>query len=146
MDPLSVTASIVGLLTAAAKIHDLLAILSSIRNAPATIKEAQEETRHTDIALRSMQRFLEHPDPAAPNPRTARIQVDELRIVLADAMLVFSSFESMLELLAGQARLRVSVFWATHAKQMDDHVSKMERAIQVVSDIPVGYFAMVMPT
>jgi hypothetical protein len=87
MDALSVSASIVGLLTAAGKTHALLETISSIRNAPTTIKDAQRETRHTEVALRSLNRFLQHIDPT--NPRLEMIQVDELRVVLADAMMIF---------------------------------------------------------
>lgn len=125
MDPLSVTASIVGLLTAAGKIHGLLETLSSVRNAPTTIRDAQRETRHTEIALRALQRFLQRLDPT--NPRLELIQVDELRIVLADAMLVFSSFESMLQLLARLARVRAAISWAKYSKQIDEHTGKLER-------------------
>jgi len=125
MDPLSVAASIVGLLTAAGKIHALLETLSSIRNAPSTIREAQRETRHTEIALRSLHRFLHRLDPA--NPRLELIQVDELRVVLADAMLIFSSFESILQSLAGLARVRVTISWTKYTKQIDEHLAKLER-------------------
>lgn len=125
MDPLSVAASIVGLLTAAGKIRGLLEILASVRNAPTTIRDAQRETRHTEIALRALQRFLQRLDPM--NPRLELIQIDELRIVLADAMLVFSSFESMLQLLAGLARVRAAILWATYSMQIDEHIGKLER-------------------
>ena len=125
MDPLSVAASIIGLLTAAGKIHGLLETLSSIRNAPTTILDAQREIRHTEIALRALQRFLQRLDPA--NPRLGLIQVDELRIVLADAMLVFSSFESILQLLASLARVRVTISWSKYSKRIDEYIGKLER-------------------
>ncbi|KAK3985354.1 hypothetical protein QBC44DRAFT_384998 [Cladorrhinum sp. PSN332] len=125
MDPLSVSASIVGLLTAAGKTNALLETISSIRNAPASIREAQRETRHTEVALRSLHRFLQHLDPS--NPRLEMIQVDELRVVLADAMLIFSSFEEMLLSLAGFARVRVAIRWTKYAKEIDEHLAKLER-------------------
>jgi hypothetical protein len=125
MDPLSVAASVAGLLTAAAKAQALLEAISSVQNAPTTVRDAQRETRHTDIALRSLHRFLGRLDPA--NERLEMIQVDELRVVLADAMLVFSSFESMLELLACMGRLRMSISWTKYTKQLDEHLGKLER-------------------
>ncbi|KAK1751136.1 heterokaryon incompatibility protein-domain-containing protein [Echria macrotheca] len=125
MDPLSITASVAGLLTAAAKAQGLLEAISSVQNAPTTIREAQRETRHTEIALRSLHRFLQRLDPMSE--RLEMIQVDELRVVLADAMLLFSSFESMLELLARMGRLRMSISWTRYTKQLDEHLGKLER-------------------
>jgi len=130
MDPLSVTASVVGLLAAAGKAYALLETISSIQNAPTTIRDAQREIRHTEIALRSLHRFLQKLDPEPfhhASDRLEMIQVDELRVVLADAMLLFSSFESMLQSLAGRRRLRVSISWTRYTKQLDEHLGKVER-------------------
>jgi len=130
MDPLSVTASVVGLLAAAGKAYALLETISSIQNAPTTIRDAQREIRHTEIALRSLHRFLQKLDPEPFHHASGRlemIQVDELRVVLADAMLLFSSFESMLQSLAGWGRLRVSISWTRYTKQLDEHLGKVER-------------------
>jgi len=125
MDILSVSASIAGLLTAAGKTHALLEIISSIRNAPTSIKDTQRETRHTEVALQSLHRFLQHVDPT--NPRLEMIQIDELRVVLADAMMIFSSFEEMLRQLERQARARVAIRWMKYAKQIEEHLGKLER-------------------
>jgi hypothetical protein len=126
MDPLSITAAVVGLLTAAGKINSLLEGLSSIRNSPATIKDAQIEVRHSEIALRSLQRFLQRLDAAA-TPRRGMIQVDELRVTLADAMLAFSAFQKMLEVLAMRARVRAAISWPKYSKQLDEHLARIER-------------------
>ncbi|KAK4215758.1 hypothetical protein QBC37DRAFT_386005 [Rhypophila decipiens] len=88
-------------------------------------QDAQREIRHTEIALRSLYRFLQRTDPASQ--RLEMIQVDELRVVLADAMLLFSSFESMLEMLARLGRLRADISWTKYSKQLDDHLGKLER-------------------
>jgi len=125
MDPLSVTASVVGLLTAAGKAYALLETIASIQNAPTTIRDVQRETRHTEIALRSLYRFLQQTDPASE--RLSMIQVDELRVVLADAMLLFSSFESILERLARLGQFQVSISWIKYGKQLDDYLRKLER-------------------
>jgi len=125
MDPLSVTASVFGLLAAAGKAYTLLETITSIRNAPTTVRDVQRETRHTEIALRSLHRFLRQNDPVSE--RRGMIQVDELRVVLADAMLLFSSFESMLESLARLSQLRVSISWTKYGKQLDEYLGKLER-------------------
>ncbi|KAK3387784.1 hypothetical protein B0H63DRAFT_521806 [Podospora didyma] len=125
MDPLSITVSVVGLLAAAGKAHALLETISLIQNAPTTVRDAERETRHTEIALRSLHRLLQRLDPA--NERLEMIQVDELRVVLADAMLLFSSFESMLQSLADLSRLRLSISWINYTRQLDEHLGKLER-------------------
>ncbi|KAK1753893.1 hypothetical protein QBC47DRAFT_385154 [Echria macrotheca] len=122
MDPLSISTAIVGLLTAAGKTHGLLETISAVRNAPQSIREAQRETRHTEVALRSLQRFLRHIDPT--DPRREMIQVDELRVVLSDAMLIFSSFENMLRRLERQAP---RIQWLRYTKRVDEHLAKLER-------------------
>ncbi|KAK3296413.1 uncharacterized protein B0H64DRAFT_398195 [Chaetomium fimeti] len=125
MDPLSITASIVGLLTAAAKINSLLEWLSSVRNSPTTIRDARNEVRHTEVALRSMQRLLRRVEAASP--RREMIQVDELRVTLADAMLAFSTFETLLQQLAIRARARGAISWTKYSKQLDEHLARIER-------------------
>jgi len=125
MDPLSITASIVGLLAAAGKIYTLLEAISTIKDSPTTITDAQNEVKHTEIALRSMQRLLEKVEVA--NARRELIQVDELRITLADAMLVFSEFESMLLLLANLSKFRVAISWQRHAKKIDEYLVRIGR-------------------
>lgn len=125
MDPLSITSAVVGLLAATGKVYALLEGLAAIRNAPTTIKDAQKEVRHAEIALRSMQRLLQRLD--ASNHRRGLVQVDELRITLADAMLAFSAFETMLQRLAGLARVRVAISWVKNSKQMDEHVARIAR-------------------
>ncbi|KAH6627481.1 hypothetical protein F5144DRAFT_603745 [Chaetomium tenue] len=125
MDPLSITAAVVGLLTAAAKVNALLEGLSSVRNSPTTIKDVQNEVRHSEIALRAMQRLLHRLDAASP--RREMIQVDDLRVALADAMLAFSEFQKMLERLAIRTRVRVAISWAKYSKQLDEHLQRIER-------------------
>lgn len=125
MDPLSIAAAIVGLLTAAGKVCTLLEVFSAIQNAPAAIKDAQNEVRRAELALRLMQRLLHRLDVS--NPRRSLIQVNELRITLADAMLAFSAFETMLQRLTSLTKVRVAISWIKFTKQMDEHVARIGR-------------------
>ncbi|KAJ3519099.1 hypothetical protein NM208_g14264 [Fusarium decemcellulare] len=126
MDPLSAAASIVGLVTAVGKLYTLLDYVSSVRNAPATIRDAKDEVGHAQLALRSMERCLNR--LASLNPdRTALIQVDDLRVTLADAMMAFSEFEALLRDLTRLARLRAAIAWPKYAKAMEDHLVKVQR-------------------
>jgi len=126
MDPLSITASIVGLLGAAAKVHGLLVLISSVRNAPATIADACTEVKHVELALRSLHRYLQRLDSVRPQ-RAALIQVDELIVTLADAMMAFFEFDHLLEALSRLARMRAAISWSRHAAQIDDCLAKMQR-------------------
>ncbi|KAK3312912.1 hypothetical protein B0H66DRAFT_569177 [Apodospora peruviana] len=126
MDPLSIAASVVGLLTAAAKIGTVLETLSAAKDCPTTIQDARAEVRHTELALTSLQQYLHHLDLLDPQ-RAGLIQVDELRITLGDAMLVFAEFESYLGLLSSMTRAQVSITWTRHAKKIDEYRAKIQR-------------------
>ncbi|KAF4464666.1 hypothetical protein FALBO_8498 [Fusarium albosuccineum] len=126
MDPLSAAASIVGLVTAVGKVYTLLDYVSSVRNAPATIRDAKDEVGHAQLALRSMERCLNR--LASLNPdRTALIQVDDLRVTLADAVMAFSEFEALLRDLTRLARLRAAIAWPKYAKALEEHMVKVQR-------------------
>lgn len=126
MDPLSVTASVVGLLGAAAKVYGLLEFVSSAKNAPTTLREAQLEVKHVEIILQSFQRYVLQLDSVDVRRRRC-IQMDDLIIALSDAMLVFSDFESLLSVLTGLTRLRAAVSWHKFSKQISEHIAKTQR-------------------
>jgi len=128
MDPLSVAASVVGLLGATAKVGTLLDYLSSVQECPATIQDARTEVKHAELALRSLQRYLQRLD-LVDSRRAALIQVDELRVVLSEAMLVLAGFEGLLERLTRVARIRVSVTWMRHSRKIDEHRASIQRYI-----------------
>ncbi len=97
MDPLSVMASVAGLLAAAAKVTKSLTWLtSSMKDAPALAHSALSEVEAIRAALFSMQRFLVG---VAEGPiqlrRAAFIQLDQLIAVLTDAVLTFSDLEAL---------------------------------------------------
>jgi hypothetical protein len=128
MDPLSVSASVVGLLMATAKVCTLLDNLSSAYECPTTIQDSRTEVRHAELALKSLQRCLQRLDLVNPL-RAALIQIDELRVVLSDAMLAFSEFENLLGGLNSMARMRVAIAWGRFSKKIDEHRAKIQRYI-----------------
>ena len=123
MDPLTITTAIFGLLAAAGKVATILEAISSTRNPPEAIAYAQTEVRHAEIALRSMQPFIEGLDVAASTSRQRMIQVDDLRVTLADAMLAFSSFEVLLLRMAG-TRQRL---WYLYKTRVEEHMARIQR-------------------
>ncbi|ETS76344.1 hypothetical protein PFICI_11731 [Pestalotiopsis fici W106-1] len=126
MDPLSVTASVVGLIGAAAKIYGMIEYISSAKDAPTTLREAEIEVKHIEIALRSLQRYLWHLGQIDARRREC-IQLNDLIIALSDAMRVFYDFENLLVSLARLTRLRVAISWFMYAKQIDEHIVKTQR-------------------
>jgi hypothetical protein len=125
MDPLSIMASVAGLLTAAGHTYGLLGRLSLIKDSPKTIRDAQREIGHTEIALRSMRWLLQLLESLGQ--RRELIQIDDLRITLADAMLAFSGFENMLQFLEKLSKVRVAISWQRYAKQIEDHLVAIQR-------------------
>ncbi|KAK1751187.1 hypothetical protein QBC47DRAFT_392406 [Echria macrotheca] len=125
MDPLSITSAVIGLLTATGKVCSLLEGLSCIKDAPVAIANASREIRHAEIVLRSMQKLLERLD--LPSSRRALIQVDDLRVTLAEAMLSFSAFEILLRRLESRAKIAVAISWPRYSRQMDDHLARISR-------------------
>ncbi|KAK5656722.1 hypothetical protein OQA88_4270 [Cercophora sp. LCS_1] len=121
MDPLTITAAVVGLLTAAGKVVALLDAISSIRNSPDAVNEARKEVQHVEMALHAMQTLISSFDTVGSRHRM--IQVDDLRIALADAMLAFSSFEALLLRMGGTRPM----LWYLYKMRLEEHVGRVQR-------------------
>jgi hypothetical protein len=124
MDPLSIAMAVVGLLTAAGKVGSILGHLGQMRDAPQTFRNVRAEVAQTETALASIQRLLGRLD--CPDQRRGLIQVDELRITLADAMMDFSSFETFLSgLPTGNGWS--ALYQAKNLKTIDGHMVRIQR-------------------
>lgn len=126
MDPLSVTASVAGLLSAVVKIYNLLDAITSANNAPQTIRDAQTEVRHVELALRSLRRYLWQLELAGARRREL-ICVDDVVVPLADAMLELSEFEKLLDKLANLRKFRISISWFNYSRVMEEHLARITR-------------------
>ncbi|KAI3325682.1 hypothetical protein HD806DRAFT_521201 [Xylariaceae sp. AK1471] len=126
MDPLSVAASVAGLLSAAATIHSLLEYISSAKNSPTSVRDAQVEVKHVELALRSLRRYLWRLDLVSAH-RKELVSIDELIVSLADAMVAMSEFESFLQLLARLKRMQLSISWFRYNKRIEEHTAKAQR-------------------
>lgn len=94
MDPLSVTASIVGILAAAGKISELLhTVISSAKEAPQVVTALVFEIKDVQAAFSSLQGLLADISSAPPR-RAALIQVDRLIVTLTETVLTFSELEA----------------------------------------------------
>lgn len=96
MDPLSVTASIVGILGAAGKVAEVLgSVVTNIKDAPRVFTTITTEVNSLRIVLSSLQQFLVNLTSASPH-RVALIQLDQLIVTLTDSVLTFSELETLI--------------------------------------------------
>jgi hypothetical protein len=78
MDPLSVMASVVGLLAAAGQVTSVLSkVKSIIKDAPRSMDHTISEVKAVEISLSAIQKFLLGLS-SAPRQRITMIQVDQL--------------------------------------------------------------------
>jgi len=95
MDPLSVMASVVGLLAAAAQVVSALTtVKSSIKDAPRSMDLVLSQVNELAISLSAVHKLLLGIN-SAPKRRLSLIQVDQLVATLTEAVLTFSELEAM---------------------------------------------------
>lgn len=93
MDPLSVTASIVGILAAAAKIcESLYGTISTVKDAPLVLGVLYREVREFRAVLLILQTLLADLSSAPPH-RTALVHIDHLIATFTECTLTFSELE-----------------------------------------------------
>ena len=98
MDPISVSASILGLLGAAAKVSEVLSsFISGIRNAPGLAQRVLTEVEDLRVCLQRLQEYVLPEGPTPNRSRTAMIMVDQLRVILTHCVMTFSQLEDALE-------------------------------------------------
>jgi len=85
MDPLSVTASITGIITAAAQVSTLL---GQIRDAPVLVEAVLTEVDHIKLVFCALQKFLDRAS-GMPGGRAALIQLEDVVVILTQTVLVF---------------------------------------------------------
>jgi hypothetical protein len=100
MDPLSVTASVVGLLGAARQIASILyKVQSGLKDAPRSMHQLLSQLNELRYTFDAVNYLLIGID-SAPRRRISMIQVDQLVATLSDAVLTFSELEALVHPLA----------------------------------------------
>lgn len=93
-DPLSVAASIAGLLSAAASVSKVLGpYISAARDTPQIAHHVNAEVQAASIILSALQSLAQNMASVSPQ-RAALVQVDQVVTVLTDGVFVFSDLES----------------------------------------------------
>jgi hypothetical protein len=129
MDPLSVMASVVGLLTAAAKVSSILsAIKLSVKDAPQLVNHVLSEVKEVEISLSAIHKFLQGV-ASAPRQRIALIQLDQLIATLTEAVLTFSELEALVTPLAMQSKVPTMerVKWALKEETVSSVMQRLQR-------------------
>lgn len=131
MDPLSVTASIVGILAVEAKTGKLLQVtISSTRDVPHILTPLACEVHEVEAALSPLQILLADLS-LTPTHRAALVQVDHLIVTLTQAVLTFSDLETavapFLTPRGGNVPLRTRLKWTRAESQCTKIVERLQR-------------------
>jgi hypothetical protein len=129
MDPLSVIASVVGLLTAAKTVTSILStIKSSISDTPHLIDSILSEVKEVEISLSAVHRFLLD-IRKAPTQRRAMIQLDHLVATLTESVLTFSELEALVKPFATGPKTSIleRIKWAWKEDAVSGIVQRLER-------------------
>ncbi|KAL8732778.1 MAG: hypothetical protein Q9166_002560 [cf. Caloplaca sp. 2 TL-2023] len=97
MDPISVSASILGLLGAAAKISEILTqFVKGVKDAPKLAQRTLTEVEDLNLCFQQLQRFV-NSEAFRKRSRTAMVMVDQLVVILTHAVMTFSELEDAVE-------------------------------------------------
>ena len=128
MDPLSITASIVGLLAAAGKITDVLATcIRNTQDAPKLADAILQEVSDLHPALRQLQGFLGG-TRAGPIRRTGLIMVEQVVATLTCCVMTFSELEETVSSLDPNpsGRLWPKMAWAKQEATLTKLLSRLQ--------------------
>ncbi|KAF4994839.1 hypothetical protein FGRMN_5528 [Fusarium graminum] len=122
-DPLSIAASVVGLMGAAGKICGVLSkFINSTVDAPNSAAAALQDVEHMNLTLYSVQSLVESLDSISAS-RKRLIQLDHLSIVITHSVLTISELESIICRDDGlMNRLR----WGWNEKKILDLMPRLE--------------------
>lgn len=128
MDPLSVTAAIVGILSAAAKVSSVLStFVQNTREAPKLVQAVLAEVNGLSVVLGQLQTYLWGAANSSKS-RASLILVEQVIVTLAECVTTFSELEDVLETGRVETDLRIPdrVKWA----MKESKVSDIQRRLQ----------------
>lgn len=113
-DPLSVAASVTGLITISAKIA-LMAkkLIDSVKDAPASISRIQEEVKGMHNVCTEVQLFMSRAHHMPNNAGLTLFNISHLQTAMSGCVMVCSNLDKMLSELCGLARPNTSKFAQT---------------------------------
>ncbi|ORY05929.1 P-loop containing nucleoside triphosphate hydrolase protein [Clohesyomyces aquaticus] len=126
-DPLSVAASIIGILAAAGKVAETLGpIVSTMKDADKCAAAVYAEVNTSRIILSALQTLLNDLS-ASPHHRRQLIQVDQLISALIDGAFIFSELEPLvLRLGTSTEKWTTRMQWARKKDSLDSFVVRLQ--------------------
>ena len=128
MDPLSVIASITGLLTAAAKISSAVSsLITAWKDAPLSFSAIVAETSALSACLTQLRPFLQGIE-RAPESHAEGISVEQVLTVLSSCVLAISELQKTLDVLEPDKPLSraIRLRWASYEKKIDKLRSRVQ--------------------
>ena len=101
-DPLSIASAIAGLLTLTAKIASTArALCSAVKDAPASIRQIEEEMSDLNVVFCQVQLFISGSTKVPKKSRLPDISLDHLMATLTGCVLIISALDKKLSDVAG---------------------------------------------
>ena len=130
MDPISITASFVGILSTAAKLCSLLTtFMSGVNSAPKAAERVLKEVFQITTYLTQLQEYLLTPRVGSRS-RKALIMVQEVQVALANTVIIFSELEEMVVLVRSDKPMGplTRIRWALRENALDKILHRLQRA------------------
>ncbi|KAI0972498.1 Rho GTPase activation protein [Xylaria arbuscula] len=127
-DPLSVAASVIGIISVAAKVSTgLVGVLKKAHNAPSECRQLQLEVDNVQAILRQLQQFLLG-TRKAPRSRTSLILVDQVITTLAACVATFSELDTFTEALQSESDLKIldRLRWVSKESELKEILVRIE--------------------
>ena len=128
MEPLSIIASIAGILSATVKISSAASsLISRWKEAPTSIHGIIAEMSALGACLAQLKPYLQGIE-AVPISRTAAISVEQIVIVTSSCVLAVSELQKPLDTLEPEKPLnkKTKLRWASHGKEIDTLRSRVQ--------------------
>ena len=125
MDPLSVTASITTIITAAAQVSSLL---SQVHGAPASLTAILTELEHIEIVFRALKNFIDRAR-VLNRQRAALLQIEHVTAILTQTVLVFGDLQTLMAPFSPDppSRFGWRFSWARHEPGISRLVNQLQR-------------------
>ncbi|KAF2678248.1 hypothetical protein K458DRAFT_491308 [Lentithecium fluviatile CBS 122367] len=140
MDPLSVAASIVGILAATAKVIEIVQpFVSNSKDAPKIAMTVHSEVTRVRIILEPLKSLLQDVSTPSSPPaaRASFIRVDHLVVIFTDGVLLFSELETLLAPLQlptdAQLQLRQRLLWASKKNSISEALKRIQHFLASLS-------------
>jgi hypothetical protein len=130
MDPLSITASIAGLLGISGKIYSILSeFVSNVKDAPRSVQTAMFAVEEMRLALISVEKLILDV-PSVPRKRKALVEVDHLVITLTESVITFSDLEALVSPFVTDSVIDTSAWkrlkWAWKEEKVSLSIQRLE--------------------